>query len=714
MSTVLTQSTIAAHPDRPAHNGIGLMASMSAGDQGAYIAHDLGAEQAAINLRFVFNPSGLSGGRVVMLACLDGQSGEALRLSYDTDLALLLAWTPGGVELSAQLDAALDWQCIEIGIDTVSGDARLWVNGTLVDQTNGDLFASTLQTVLFGAIHKQTNLVGDLYLDELCIADEYVGPIVVTPTQTHAADPARWLVVYNSADPDAVAWASTYRALRGIPFANLLGMSLPLTETIGATQYADMVGLVEDYLTENRLDDQVMGILLGYRVSGYVDFTGNGPLEAVPALMQTDTLSAGTISNANSSPATYQRLTINDLAGVRMTARLDAHDLATANQLLERADTLIGSGLSGDDSAIYFDPFVGTNPMYQQAFNEMLGWATGIRGMRTRLPIKLSGDPSGNEEANFTSVSGDCAFWGWSSSLPDPDIFTTPVGRRAVCVQLYLEGASATTLRSATPENWADVPIAAGYASAIVSSRDNPVSSIPDAGAFFDALREGWTLGEAWHICQPILRSGFYLVGDPLMTVAMPKQGYEVFGPLQDLEDMDPLSPLYILPDDKTGFDLSDDPPPEGVVRHYVVRRTDELGRIEVSNTSLPVVNVDSTAQAPVSMPVWPDIADWPVDLVNGQIRLIAYWADRIGAGHLQTIELLSQAYGQAIAVAAMPEWNTRDRFVSVTIPVPTVKTHFRWRFTSTGGVQQTTELSEWIEPTQAPTKNLQQIGVSS
>ena len=168
------------------------------------------------------------------------------------------------------------------------------------------------------------------------------------------------------------------------------------------------------------------------------------------------------------------------------------------------------------------------------------------------------------------------------------------------------------------------------------------------------------------------------------------------------------------LVEDQTELDLSVDLPTEGVVGHYVIRRTDELGRAEASNTSVRVINVDSTAHPPVSMPAWPDIADWPVSLESGQVRLIACWTDRIGSEAFNTIELLSQAYGQAVVVAATPEWSPPDRYVLVTMPVPAVKTRYRWRFTSSGGSQQYTTFSAWLDPTPTPTQNLQQIGASA
>ncbi len=710
MSTVLAQSAEASFPDRASQSGVGLLVSMATGDQGALLAHDLGSQHAALHVRFLCNPWGVSGGRFVPLAGLDGHNDEVMRMTFDANTRVLEARLPGG-SVSAVLDGVLPWQCIELGIDTVLGQARLWINGVPAGQISGDLSASTLRTIWFGAIHKQTAVAGACYVDEICIGDEYIGPAVALPTQPHAGDPARWLVVYNVADNDAVSWAESYRQARGVPYANLVGLALPTTETIDAGQYAALVGQVEDYLAGNHLAGQVMGILLGYGVPGYVDFSGVGPLEAVPALMQTADTSAGTPANANATPAPAQRPTSADMSGDRMTARMDARNVASASVMIDRAAGVTASGLSGNDSTIYFDPFVGIEPAFQDVFNEMIAWATGLRGMKTRLPIVLSGDPGGNAEAGFLAVSNDGVFVGWSSALPDPDIFTVPAGRRALCVQLFLAGATATSLRNTAPDNWADTPIDAGYAAAIVSSRDNPVSAIPDTGALLDALRVGWTLGEAFHVAQPLLRSGFYLVGDPLMRMEMPREGYEVFGPLDGLEGLDPLSPLAVLPGDAGGFDVSDSPPAEFVESHYVVRRSDARGRAEASYRSVRAVHIAGVAYPPVTAPAWPDLSDWPVSLESGRVLLRAVWAEPIGGAGISSIELQAQPDGQAVTVAATAGWNPRETSLSVSLPMPSVKTRYRWRFTSADGVVQHSGYSRWVEPSPAPAIALQPIG---
>lgn len=714
MSTSLFQSSTASFPDRPVNDGVGLAVVMSVGDEGAYLAHDLGSGQAVLHCRFVMSPWGLSGGRVVVLGGRDAVGAEALRVSFDAGTHTLSVWLPGGVSLSTALNEGIAWSCVEVSLDTVSGQAKLWVNGVLAGQASGDLSASVVQTVLFGAVYKQAGLVGDLFLDEICISDSYIGPVLVVPTSSYADDPARWLVVYNAADIDGHIWAESYRQARGIPFANMLGLMLPTTEVVSGAQYSDLITAVDEYLAVNQLDGQVMGVLLGFGVPGYVDFTGSGPLEAVPALMQTGSSVAGTVTNVNSSGMVGARLTADDLSGERMTARIDAVDQAGADALVERASLMSQSVLDADVSSIYFDPFVGTSPAYQSAFNAMIDWATGLRGMRERLPIVFSGDPSGNAEAAFDSVSGDGVFWGWSSTYPDPGIFDESDGQRAVCGQLYLGGGTATSLRNTVPDNWADMPIAAGYASTVVSSRDNLTSWLPDTGVFFDALVEGWTLAEAWHIAQPVLRSGFYLVGDPLMRVNTPRDGVEVYGPMTEVEALGPSVPSYILPKGTARVELGESIPVLGESGTYMVRRSDSLGRLEASVQSIRVMNDGGEPSLPAVMPIWPDVDGWAVWGENAGLRFMVDWGQSLSSARVGAVELLGEPDGGAEALVLEPVINRRDDRIQVDLAYPLVKTRYRWRLVSDNGVVAHTPWSSWVDPVTVPVLGLQQIGGGS
>jgi len=714
MTTTLTQSAMAAFPDRPIKSRLGMLATMIAGGDGAYLAYQHPSELVDIHFRCVLSVSGVTGGSVVFAAGFDAGGSESFRIGYDPATNTLIATLPDGNNLIATLPGGLLWHCVEIALNPAANTAELWINGLSEDQVSAAAAMRSTQTIWLGGILKETQTVGDLYLDEAQLADSYIGPVHVSPSSPYGDDPTRWLVVYNNADPDASSWAEAYRLARGIPFANLLGMALPTTEIIDAAQYADLVTKVDDYLSIHNLAGQVMGILLGYRVPGYVDFAGTGTLDSVPSLMHRNTLTQGPTTNVNAAPVTFQRLTYSDLAGDRLTARIDGPDLAAAIAMIDRSTELSSTGLGeGPDTTLYFDPFVGSNPLYQSAFQNMLTWSQSLGRMHTRLPILLSGDSSGNTEASFISVSNDGFFWGWSSALPDPDIFNSPAGKRALSVQLYLEGASATSLRGVPALNWIDKPIEQGYAAAAASCKASPVTAMPDTGSLFGALVEGWALAEAWYIALPTLREGFYMVGDPLMAPQMPRRGLDVFGPLQSLADLDTSSPAMLLREDESPMDLSTIAPNDGEEGVYVIRRRDDAGRIESSTTTLRVVNSSGVAKRPSVRPIWPSAPDWPVMLESAQAVFALSWPGPLSQMRVGSVELFSQALGQSQVSVAQPGLNPLTDYIQVSLAIPPETTRYQWVITSSDGVLLQTPWSAWLEPNPAPTQSLKIIGAN-
>ncbi|MEE9212616.1 MAG: hypothetical protein V3U29_08185, partial [Phycisphaeraceae bacterium] len=191
------------------------------------LVHDLGSEQSLLHLRWLMNPATASGGWVILSFGFDAAGDQVFRVTYDAATKAISVNLATGDALAATLPSDLSWHAIELKIDTVGGNAALWINGVSVDTASGGFGSLTTRTVWLGGILKDANASGDLYLDEWVIAQAYIGPVLVATSSDYADDPTRWLVVYNTADADSVAWSEHYRQARGVPFANLLGLNLP-------------------------------------------------------------------------------------------------------------------------------------------------------------------------------------------------------------------------------------------------------------------------------------------------------------------------------------------------------------------------------------------------------------------------------------------------------------------------------------------------------
>jgi len=140
---------------------------------------------------------------------------------------------------------------------------------------------------------------------------------------------------------------------------------------------------------------------------------------------------------------------------------------------------------------------------------------------------------------------------------------------------------------------------------------------------FFAALRAGWTLAEAWLLALPVLRDGLYLVGDPLLTVPLPRAGWDVFGPLDALTDFDGAAPTHRLRRDERSLDL---------LAHgdgfYVVRHVDAFGRPDHALTAVPVLRDGAQRVTPPLLPAWPSAPGWPLLRSVGGLRARAVGAD--------------------------------------------------------------------------------------
>lgn len=705
MDTMLTQSAAAAFPDR-GHTGLRI--ALAPGNEGAHLSHDLGATQPALHVRFALAPATAVGGRVRIAGGQGDTGGPVWWIDYDADLHRVTVELGDTASMTATLNA-LPWHVVELKLDTGAGEAALWINGVSNASLSGDFQSLAARHVWLGALFKDSSLSGELHLDEWAIATDVIGPVTRAPTRPYADDPTRWLVIYNSSVPDAITWALAYRQARGVPLANLLGLDLPSSETISEAQYAELVAAISDYLSHTQLDAQVMGVLVGYRVPGYVDFGDNGTVDAVPALLHRLVSHGGPVSNVNNADALPTRPTDDDLGDDRLTARIDGPNLAAALALIDRATTLIDAGLGdGSEAKLWYDPFAGDGALVESHVLRMIEWARSLDAQRPRLAMVLSAALDAvDEPASFEAIHHDGFLWTWDLELPPlpPEgFFAEPAGKRVACLQLHIIEPVATTVRNASAVNWIETALASGYAAAAATTRNYSGSAVPYARPFFEAMRRGWTISEAWYLALPMLREGLYLVGDPLLRTAFPQQGWNVHGPMDRLEALAPDAPSQMLRAEQRSLALSETlpealEPTEGATAFYVVRHVDAKGRAEASATAVRVVKQAGEAARAALAPVWPDHPQWPVHVEDGALLLRLLWERSMSAAGVEDVELRGEVDGAGEQTLAEPALDPRRLGVAVTLAMPTVWGRYRWRVRSWDGVVYDTPWSRVVRP---------------
>lgn len=361
------------------------------------------------------------------------------------------------------------------------------------------------------------------------------GPtFAVDPSQRTADMPDSWLVLYNINSPQSIAWASIFQDERGIPAQNMLGLDASLDEHLDTLQevQGQIITPVRDLLANDpQFEQSIMGIVLGFRLPGHYGTppqnSSTGGFSIADALqdMTDDGLQpASQFDNNMDNPHVLGnilppggRLTkATMLPDHYMVARIAAPDLATAVALTQRAKALGDGGFSLDGLNVSYDYY---DSEFPAASDEWFWLRVAVESPDLAEVPWTEFDMDGvSGPAVPTSEAfrfGIYKLLGWSSAdFASPD----PTGR---VLAYQLNSFGAVTVRSTISDGGLYVPnaLAAEYAAAIGATGEpgSVVGPFPDT--LLAALREGWTLGEAYYLANPFDDWMWNLVGDPFLTV---------------------------------------------------------------------------------------------------------------------------------------------------------------------------------------------------
>jgi uncharacterized protein (TIGR03790 family) len=643
MSVTLTQVNEGGHPDRPAGGGAAMQIDCAMGIAGASLSVNLTPPMSTFHIRVAVHVDTLVGGELAILIGFDASDDEVVRLSIDADEMFAVVHAGAG-EMAGVLSPSLPWHCIEIGFDEAVDEMRLWIDGVPVSQVSA--MCEPLASLAMGGMFKPSAMTGRAMLDELVVDNSYIGPVIVEPGGPYADDPTRWLVIYSRQSDDSVNWVEHYRQARGVPLANLLGLVLPDDETITQSQL-DVIRLaIKDYLDRHALGSEVIGILFGYGVPGYY-LRDDGAVEPVASRLHTLDAADHAIGNTVSATTLPARPTSDSLGDMRLTSRIDGPDLAAAIALVDRAGALMAlEDIDGDDMTLWFDAVNGM-PAFELIEQQMLEWVESVERQMLRLPLCMTEPTGPPSEVSFSEIHDDGFFIGWSAASMPEGFLGEPAGRRIFAMQLNPAEATGPTLRDSEAGGWAGGLLRAGYASVAGSSRVISASNLPCWSTFFESLRQGWTLAEAWFTALPVLGDGLHLVGDPLFKPPLPRAGWNVYGPFSQWSQANGGQPIAALRRNQTDWAIpAEHRPGSGVEGIYLVRRVDLQGVEETGLTHLRVMNSAGDALSVPASPCWPRGAGWRAEAVEDGLRMRCQWADHISAAGVGQVHLIEEVSG--------------------------------------------------------------------
>jgi uncharacterized protein (TIGR03790 family) len=360
-------------------------------------------------------------------------------------------------------------------------------------------------------------------------------PRAVLPEERTADMPDSWLVLYNASDPESVAWANWYCEQWGIPLGNAIALTTTTAEHLPtkAAAQAQIIGPIRSLLDSNPdIEARTMGIIVGYRVPGHYEAPhagGPGGYSIPDALedMYDDDLLAGPMGSYGGQQG-YNDHDNPQFAGCMlpptgrptkawmephryMVARIDGPTLADAMALTTRAKRISSVNHYVHGEYVWYDYLDPVLPGGKWSWLKRAVQKPELAEMPW-MEFDEDTQQTPNDAVRFGTHDVD----GWN----DFRLFHPIAGSRILAFDYDSWGA--TTVRSTTADNARFVPnaLAAGYAAAIGSTCEPGSCCLgPCPETIFAGLREGWTLGESFHISDIYDDWVWTLVGDPLLRM---------------------------------------------------------------------------------------------------------------------------------------------------------------------------------------------------
>ncbi len=354
-----------------------------------------------------------------------------------------------------------------------------------------------------------------------------------------AQEAAGVVLLVNRADPDSLAIARHYAAVRGVPAGNIVSLDLPNAETVTWREFVDRLwnpleaeliarGWID--AAESDLTDAIgrrRCVVFDHRIRALVvcrgvplrvaadPALGFGPAPEAAAF---DT-NCGAVDSELSLLAAGNYPTMgfvrNPLFGqdrpnsaernqVVEVSRLDGPTAADAMALVDRAVAAERAGLAG---RAYVD--------LGGAFPEGNRWLEDVASQARALGFDTTVDRDPRTLPPVARCDAPALYFGWyAPNLNGP--FALPGFRFAPgAIAMHIHSYSAATLRSAT-EGWCGPLIDRGAAATVGNVYEPYLELTHRPDMLFRALARGGALVDAAYYALPVLSWQCVLVGDPL------------------------------------------------------------------------------------------------------------------------------------------------------------------------------------------------------
>jgi len=521
-SSTIARSGGASFPERGSY---GLLVDVVSAAK-VYVQKNLASAQVALAVGLWFRlpsePTWSSGNALYLLDCRGTDKSMAVRLQASGSSFRLQILTYQGANEAAYTDtlplAYNRWYYVAaVGEWDGSGaQAGLYLDGVLRGTASkaGEATSNRPTYIRLGNTWANAGVSMTFHADEVKVATSYPEPYVPTPPDEYPCA-ERTCVLFRQVSSISEQFADYCVSQLGIPRANLIPLAAAAAdESLAdyATFQTQVEDGIDDYFALNpTVADNCSCFLVGFGVPGY--FVSGGVRHSATArLMNYGTAFSSQTANPLYAPSTVSRLTQTALGGKYLACRIDLDTVADAKTLIDRALTVAALAELPDTDTLYCDE---------------ADYLASLGGQHLRILTAALG-----------TYANDAFIWGNTGT---PSFGTA--GSRAVFVDDSTESGYA--LRTADPlYTVRSALLTTGYAAGL--GECVAVDGF-DAKSFFEMLRVGGTLAEAFAVAVEHLDYVAVAVGNPLMTVAFQDDGYNLYRGAGGIENVDFDSPVAYL-----------------------------------------------------------------------------------------------------------------------------------------------------------------------
>lgn len=524
----LTQTAASSFPDRGA---VGLEVALVAGSDNEYLEVDLGAEYASLSVRMmVRQQAALANGNMRAIVGTDAAGTETLALILKPSGTATRLKDSGNNShdwtTTALPRTYLKWDCLEFHI---SPDiVKLYLNGVLETTVTSSISFNATRYLRWGSPKKNSQTTGTLYFDELAVTgrltldadaasvEDYIGPVAVAPTTDDATDAKRWAYIFEAPTAASEAAAEGWRSAKGIPYANLIGLTTANAEGDTTANYqANVRNAVKTYLDLNTAPE-IDGLIVGHLVQGRLTTPS-------PALSVAATIADLTTETPAANP--------NYLAGL-----VDVDDLPTRASLLGGSPYLVADANASDEvvsqtyityaAALSVTAADGQVLSTLDATEDRLSTQVPTAAWATAAAFDLALEQQEIRLARTVTLDAN----GYALELHEATSAGDPFSGGDTHEALVVTIAASSAANFNTGSEMLREHIVAGYAFGLGNVDASAVAAAdqPNPAALFAALRAGWTWAEALAVACPRTAAPWRPFGDPMAALPMPLAGFNI------------------------------------------------------------------------------------------------------------------------------------------------------------------------------------------